>query len=173
MTSEAWTIRYAPKSAKEVQGQDKALSSLKVFLSNYKRQKKRAALLYGAPGSGKTCSVYAIAAELDLEVLEINASDFRNKSKIDEKLEPATKQMSLFAKGKVILVDEVDGLSGTKDRGGLQEVLKIIEDSAWPIVMTITDPYDQKFSKLRKKSEMIEFHTLNYLSVNNVLKKTN
>ena len=40
-----WTKKYAPKNAQEVQGQDKAVSHLRDYISNYKKQKKKAAVV--------------------------------------------------------------------------------------------------------------------------------
>ena len=79
-----WTKKYEPNNTKEVEGQPTPVSNLKTFIEHIKNNPKKAFMLHGAPGSGKTCSVYAIANELDLEVLEVNASDFRNKDKINE-----------------------------------------------------------------------------------------
>src|SRR3989338_2554395 len=106
---EAWTKRYAPKNSSEVVGQEKALISLKSFISGYKKARKKAMILYGPPGCGKTSSVYAVASELNLKVIEINASDCRNKDAISTIIGAASKQMSLFARGKLILVDEIYG----------------------------------------------------------------
>ena len=71
---------------------------------------------------------------------------------------------NLRNKGKIILVDDIDGLSGTKDRGGVQALVRILKESSWPIVLTAIDPWNPKLSTLRNKSEMIEFNNLNYLS---------
>jgi replication factor C large subunit len=46
----------------------------------------------------------------------------------------------------------------------------MIENTGFPIVMTANDPFDQKFSTLRKKAKLIEFHTLSYITIANVLK---
>ncbi len=112
-----WPIKYQPKTHSEIQGQPSAVNALLEYARNFKKGK--AALIYGPPGSGKTCSVHAIAKELDLEIIEVNASDARNADAIKEKVGNALNQRSLFSKGKLILVDEIDGVAGNEDRGGL------------------------------------------------------
>ena len=68
----SWTIKYAPQNTKEICSQNKAIETLKEFIINYKNQAKKAALLYGPTGTGKTSSVYAIANELNSEIIEVN-----------------------------------------------------------------------------------------------------
>lgn len=165
-----WVRKHAPKSSSEIIGQN-AVAKIKQFIQSYKTQKKKALLVYGAPGSGKTSAIYAIASELNLEIMEINASDFRNDKAINAQVGAASQQLSLFSKGKVILVDEVDGISGQKDRGGVAAIVKQIAESNFPVIMTANDPFDKKFSTLRKKCEMVEFEPLSTDSVFMVLKK--
>jgi len=160
--------KYRPKKVAGIFGQNKGIDELRGFVRNFGAGKK-SVLVYGPTGSGKTCAVHAIANELNYEVIEVNASDVRNKEEIEKVLGSASQQMSLFNKGKIILVDEIDGVSGRKDRGGLASIAKIIDKTAFPIIMTANDPWDSKFSGLRKKSHIIKFHTLNYLSIFNVL----
>src|SRR3989338_8996697 len=116
--------KYIPKTTKEIFGQDDVIDKLKNFIINFSREKKNSVLIYGPSGTGKTCSVYAIANELGHEVVEVNASDMRNAEQINQKVGNAINQQSLFANGKIILVDEVDGLSGHEDRGGVQAITK-------------------------------------------------
>jgi len=163
--------KYIPKSTKDIFGQDDVIKKLKNFIINFSKEKKNSALIYGSSGTGKTTSVYAIANELGYEVIEVNASEFRNAEQINLKVGNAIKQQSLFAKGKIILVDEIDGLSGHEDRGGIQAIAKLIEDSAYPIILTATNPFENKFSSLRSKSNLIEFKPLDYLSIFKILKK--
>ena len=167
---QTWTKKYQPKKIKEVVGQDLAVKSLKNFILNFKKQKKKSALLYGPSGTGKTCSVYALAKDLGSEIYEINASDVRNKEQIEQRVGSVVKQQSLFSKEKIILVDEIDGLSGTKDRGGLQALLKLVQRTTFPIILTAINPWDYKFSSLRSKSNLIEFKPLDYLSIFKILK---
>lgn len=163
--------KHKPKTTKDLFGQDDVLARLRNFILNFKKEKKNSALIYGPSGAGKTSSVYAISNEIGYEVIEVNASDMRNAEQINQKVGNAIKQQSLFAKGKIILVDEIDGLHGHEDRGGVQAIAKLIEDSPYPIILTATNPFDNKFSTLRSKSNLIEFKQLDYLSIFRILKK--
>lgn len=149
-----WCEKYRAKSFGDIRGQDLAIDKVKLFLKTF--PKKKAIVLHGPPGVGKTSLAYAVASETDSEVLELNASDFRNKEKISEIVGPASRQKSLFSKGKIILIDEVDGVSATKDRGGLAELLALLEKSSFPVIVTANDIWDSKFSLLRKKAEVVQ-----------------
>lgn len=168
---ELWVNKYLPKKISDVHGQDASLKQLKDFISDFKKMKKRAVIAYGPAGSGKTAAVYAITSELGLEVVETSAADFRNEEQINLKVGNAVKQMSLFSKGKAILIDEIDGLSGNEDRGGLKTIIKLIGETTFPIILISNDPWDNKFSSLRSKSELIQFKSLDISDVFNVLKK--
>ncbi len=166
-----WTKKYLPKNSSEIQAQKKQVDAIKTFITQFRFAKKKALLLYGPPGCGKTSSVHAIAKELDKELIEVNASDTRTADTIEQTIGQASKNASFFHKGKVILVDEVDGISGMQDRGGIPAIAKIIENTKFPIILTANDPYDKKFTPLRKVCEMIEFDTLSYVSIHVFLKK--
>jgi replication factor C large subunit len=161
--------KYCPVKSSEVVGQESSIKQLKNFIVDFKSQKKKSAFIYGSSGVGKTCVVYCLANELNLEVLEINASEFRNKDHIKSIVGGAVEQRSLFSQGKIILLDEVDGLSGTKDRGGLKEIIRLIKTTTYPIVLTATNPWDNKFSSLRSKTNLIKFEELDYSNIYSVL----
>jgi replication factor C large subunit len=167
-----FTHKYKPKTTKDIIGQDKALKELKEKVSEYGSRKVRKALLiYGPSGVGKTSTIHALANELDLEIIEVNASDVRNTEGLETKVLPAIKQMSLFGKGKIILIDEIDGLSGTGDRGGVSTIVKFIDMSPYPIILTANDPWEQKFNDIRKNSIMIEYKAISALEQAAYLKK--
>ena len=88
--------KYKPKSLNEIIGQDNAISKLRKAVNE-----KKPALIYGVPGIGKSSSVYALAKDVGYEIIEVNASDYRNKEQIDEKVGGSAKQASLFSKGKI------------------------------------------------------------------------
>src|SRR3989344_3811767 len=56
-------------------------------------------------------------------------------------------------------MDEVDGVTGT-DIGGVAELIRILEKSAHPIIMTGNDIWDSKFSDLRPKCKLVEMKPL-------------
>ncbi len=163
-----WSEKYRAQSFSEVRGQNLAIEKVKAFLKNF--PKKKALVLHGAPGVGKTSLAYAIANEEDAEILEMNASDFRDKAKIHSVIGPATEQKSLFKEKKIILVDEVDGISARRDRGGLAELLSLVEKTSFPIIITANDIWDKKFSLLRKKGEMVALKEVDYRSILDLLK---
>ncbi|MEK6853349.1 MAG: replication factor C large subunit [Nanoarchaeota archaeon] len=160
-----FTLKYAPKNSDQVFGQDKAVSELKDFITNYKTKRNKAALLLGPIGCGKTSSVYALAKEMNYDILELNSSDLRNAENISRFLGSALGQQSLFFTPKIVLIDEVDNISGTADRGCIPALLKAIEKSSFPVVLTANEIEDSKFKALAKAAEVIQFHKLQYRTV--------
>jgi len=163
-----WIKKYTPTKICDIPQSN--VVKLKNFVQGFKKEKKSAALLYGPAGSCKSCAVYALAKELDLEIVEVNASDVRNADQINEKVGNALKQQSLFFRKKVVLVDEIDGISGTKDRGGVPALVKLLQNSAFPVVLTANNPWDKKFNKLRSSSVMLEFDSPDHLAIYDILK---
>src|SRR3989338_2481708 len=124
-----FTVTYAPENSDQVFGQQKAVSELRDFILNYKSKKQKAALLHGPIGTGKTSSVYALAKELDYDLLELNSSDLRDEASMKSFLSSALGQQSLFFRPKIILIDEVDNISGREDRGCIPALVSEIESS--------------------------------------------
>jgi len=151
------TEKYRAKRYVDILHQEQAVKDIQKFLKEF--PKKKALMLYGPAGTGKTSLALAAAKENDLEVLELNSSDLRNRLKLEETLRPATQQSSLFKKGKLLLMDEVDGVTGT-DIGGIQELVKLIHSTAFPIVMTCNDVWQSKLSPVRAKSKLVEMKAL-------------
>jgi len=172
----SWTEKHRPSCFVDVKGQEVAIEKIKKFILEFP-QKKKAMILYGPPGTGKTTLAHVSAKENDSEIFELNASDFRNKENLDEKLKPALEQMSLNKKTKIILVDEADGISGYYDKGGIPELVRLIEDAKFPIIITANDVWNKKLAPVRSKSEMVELKEIDYNTIKEtlscVLKKEN
>jgi len=130
------------------------------YVTSYSKQKKKSLLIYGPTGTGKTVAVYAVAEKLGLELVEVNASDFRSADEINAKIGNALKQQSLFSKSKLILIDELDGISGNEDRGGVSALAELIANAKFPVILIANDPFESKFNPLRTKSILLEFPSI-------------
>jgi len=157
---------YSPKRISEFFGRQNELKQLRDFVLNYKGG---ALLLHGPTGCGKTAAVYALANEIDYEIIELNASDIRDKESLLTIAGNASKQQSLFKRGKIILIDEVDGLSAD-DRGATSAISDIIEHSGWPVILTANDVTHEKMKELRKRCNSVELCALHHSFVFNILR---
>jgi replication factor C large subunit len=159
-----WVEKYRPKKIVDVIGNEEAKTAFVEWLKNTRRTKK-AVLLYGPPGVGKTTLVNAAANEFGFRVVEMNASDARNEKAITKVAGPATAfaaldTFSTESKGNVLFMDEVDGIAGNEDRGGVSTILRIIENSRIPVIMAANDPDLEKLRPLKKVSALIRFHQI-------------
>jgi len=169
-----WVEKYRPKRLAEVVNQEEAKQQLVKWLKSWEVGKpdKRAVMLVGPPGVGKTTLVYALANDMNYEVLELNASDVRTSDRIKSIVDRAVGMSSLFGfKGRIILFDEVDGISVREDKGGLSAILELAESSKVPIIMTANNPWDVKFRPLRDASLVIQLKPLSESEVVEVLRR--
>ena len=166
MTNKSWVEKYRPKTFSEIKGQEEAIAKSKIFVENFPH--KKAMIFYGPPGTGKTTLAHAISRETDSEIFELNASDLRNREKLREILKPAMEQKSFSKNKKIILIDEVDGISSA-DWGGLPELLSLIILTTYPVIITANDIWKRELSMLRKKAEMVQLKEISYKAIKEVL----
>jgi replication factor C large subunit len=166
-----WPEKYRPKNLKFIVGNSDTIASLKAWVMSWRKgiPNKHAALLIGPPGTGKTATVGALSNELDMELVEFNSSDKRNKDSIETLVWRAASQQTLDGRLRIILLDEVDGLSGTSDRGGVGAIVKVIQESAHPIIMTANDPNSPRLKDLFKICQVFSFEHIEHEAVVSVL----
>ncbi|RMG25878.1 MAG: replication factor C large subunit [Methanobacteriota archaeon] len=165
--------KYRPKTKKELIGNKAAIDRIDRFLSEWKPDKKpKGLLLVGPPGIGKTTAVYALANDHNMDVVEFNASDNRNKKDLLEFVQPLTEYTNLFSERmKVILIDEVDGLSGQKDRGAVPTLNKLLQSTRYPIILCANDIEDNKVQSLAKNVPLVQFSRPDEFTIFELLEK--
>ena len=171
-----WAIKYRPKKIAEVVGNKKAIGEFVSWLNIWLKggiPNKRAVILNGPTGTGKTALVYAAANEFNLELIELNVSDKRDAETLKNVVGSASSLDTLFsnARKRIILLDEVDGISGNEARGAISVLSKIITNTLNPIVMTANDIWAPRLRSIKDKCKVINFNRLYSSTIVAVLKK--
>ncbi|XP_021892598.1 replication factor C subunit 1 [Carica papaya] len=180
-SSLSWTDKYKPKVPNEIVGNQSLVNQLHAWLERWHNQfsnagskgkgkkqsdsgAKKAVLLSGAPGIGKTTSAKLVSQMLHFQAIEVNASDSRGKAdaKISKGIGGSNANsikelVSNEALGAgmdrskhpktVLIMDEVDGMSAG-DRGGIADLIASIKISKIPIICICNDRYSQKLKSL-------------------------
>ncbi len=156
--------KYKPKRLVEIVGQKIIIKKIIDWLKRWKPGK--ALLLYGPTGIGKTLITGIIAKENKFNLIEVNASERKATSYIREFLLPASKEGSLLNK-RLILIDEIDSFG---DRGAIAEIIKIIKQSIYPVIITANNAYDKKLRTLRNYCTLLR---INRIPVNLIERELN
>ena len=167
--------KYRPKKIEDIVGNEEAKATFIEWLKS-KRKTKKAVLLYGSPGVGKTALVNAAAKEFGFTIIEMNASDTRSEKAVNEIAKPATSYLALDtftaeSKGNLLFLDEVDGIAGNEDRGGVSAIIDIVEKSRVPVIMAANDPEVDKLRPLKKVCLLIRFHQIRLPLIITLLQK--
>ncbi|KAG7155024.1 Replication factor C subunit 1-like [Homarus americanus] len=179
-----WVDKYKPSTVKNIIGQQGDRSNVRKLLAWLKNWQKvqfspwakddngaffKAALLSGPPGVGKTTTAHLVCKELGFDFVELNASDARSKRTLDEVVSGLLSNKSLagFVKSNgirnpssnhALVMDEVDGMSGNEDRGGVQELIALIKKSQVPIIAMCNDRNHPKIRSLANHCFDLRFY---------------
>jgi replication factor C large subunit len=165
---ELWVSKHKPEELSGIVGQPKAIQEILAFAGRWKPGK--AMLIHGPPGVAKTLAVELLAKERKELLLQVNASDTRNASGIDELLGNSSRSRAMFHRGKIILIDEIDGIS-SRDRGAVTSIIKVIKESSFPIFLIANDPWKPKLMPLRGYCSMLRFNRIHPASIAKRLKE--
>ena len=113
-------------------------------------------LLLGPPGVGKTSFVHALCREFDIDLIELNASDTRNKNMLAQILHPIFSNTSLTGKDFLLFLDEMDGISNREDSGGLDFLIDLFAEPSIRVIMA-ANKSTEAIKKISKVSKTINF----------------
>ncbi|UGV40778.1 replication factor C large subunit [Methanococcoides orientis] len=140
-----WVEKYRPKSLSDLVGNKKSVVDMREWAESWLSgvPEKRAVILHGPAGVGKTSAAHALAKDFEWETIELNASDQRTAGAIERVAGSASKMSSLTGTStkRLIILDEADNMHGNADRGGARAVGGIIKTTDQPIVLIANDLY--------------------------------
>ncbi len=163
-TESSWTEKYRPRDLNDLVGHIRPVAELRSWgraWSSEKPPEKKALILEGDPGVGKTTAALALANEMGWDVVELNASDSRNMESIRMLATRGALSRDItdtdgyigseHHRLKMILLDEADNLfersaaseNGTDvgDRGGKRAIVELVRMTKQPVVLIVNDLY--------------------------------
>ena len=169
-----WAEKYRPGTLNDVVGHKKVIDDLRKWGEHweYGTPDKKAALLYGNAGIGKTSSAHALAKDMGWEVIELNASDQRTAGVIGKIAGSASTMQTLTGASakRLIIMDEADNLHGNSDRGGARAIIDVVKKTNQPIVLIANDLYGLS-SSLRSLCLELKFGSVQVRSMIPALKR--
>jgi len=153
-----WSEKYRPKNILEMIGNEEAKESFVNWLGKWIKGTKPL-LLVGPPGIGKTTISLLGAKQFGYDLIGLNASDVRSKQRIQEILGPVLGSAGIFGK-PMIFVDEVDGIHGRSDYGGVEALVEILKEPTVPIVLAANSDTSDKMKAIKKVTTTIKFRPL-------------
>lgn len=149
-----WTEKYRPRSLADILGNKAAADDLRAWAEAWRkgRPEQRGVILAGEPGVGKTSAALALARDMGWGIVELNASDKRNRDAIEKTVTRGALSGTFSAGGdfleagkgglKLIVMDEADNLFGRDETtGGLRAVVDALKRTEQPIVLIANDYY--------------------------------
>jgi replication factor C large subunit len=153
-----WSEKYRPTNLLEMIGNEEAKESFVKWLGKWIKGTKPI-LLVGPPGIGKTTMAVLGAKQFGYDLISMNASDVRNKQKIQEILSPVLGNRSVLGK-PMIFIDEVDGIHGRSDFGGVEALIDILKEPTVPIILAANFDTSDKMKSIKKVATTVKLKPL-------------
>jgi replication factor C large subunit len=180
----SWTEKYRPTRLEEVVGNPAAIADLRKWADAWARGRpdKKAVILQGDAGIGKTSAALALARERGWALIEMNASDSRNADAIEKTATRGSVLQTFSPTGeflrseqggrKLIVLDEADHVFGREDKGGIAAIVSLIQNTRQPVVLIVNDYYalTRRSSSLKRLCRTIKFQRVNRAAMKSLLR---
>ena len=170
-----WSEKYRPQNIFDMVGNEDARKQFVEWFGKWKKGTKPL-LLVGPPGIGKTTMCFLAGKQFGYDMISLNASDVRNKKNIQEILTPVLGNQTVLGE-PMIFIDEVDGIHGRSDYGGVEALINILKEPTVPIVLAGNYDSTDKMKKIKKVVKTLQISPLSprflKLHLNMILEKEN
>ena len=170
-----WSEKYRPQNIFDMVGNEDARKQFVEWFGKWKKGTKPL-LLVGPPGIGKTTMCFLAGKQFGYDMISLNASDVRNKKNIQEILTPVLGNQTVLGE-PMIFIDEVDGIHGRSDYGGVEALINILKEPTVPIVLAGNYDSSDKMKKIKKVVKTLQINPLSprflKLYLNMILEKEN
>ncbi|KAF7338056.1 Chromosome transmission fidelity protein 18 [Mycena venus] len=173
-----WCVFGKTKGKKRPRDDDEAFDAADEY--RRPREKRSCCCFPVPPGLGKTTLAHVVARQAGYEVMEINASDARSGSVIDDRIRPALESGCAVGSTKPVLliIDEIDGATGAGESSNtfIHKLIQLTSDKPWkksrsgkgrdpnakrpilrPIICICNDQNAASLAKLRAVALQIRF----------------
>ena len=170
-----WSEKYRPQNIFDMVGNEDVRKQFVEWFGKWKKGTKPL-LLVGPPGIGKTTLCFLAGKQFGYDMISLNASDVRNKKNIQEILTPVLGNQTVLGE-PMIFIDEVDGIHGRSDYGGVEALINILKEPTVPIVLAGNYDSTDKMKKIKKVVKTLQLSPLSprflKLYLNMILEKEN
>ncbi|MGE0242503.1 MAG: AAA family ATPase [Nitrososphaeraceae archaeon] len=150
-----WSEIYRPKSLEQMIGNEETRITILKWLVKWLPGTKPLFLI-GPPGLGKTTIVRLLSSLFNYDLIELDASNTRSGPQLEKLVKPLLSNTSLYGKKILFFFDEVDGIYGREDSGGIEFLINIVKTSNSPIIFAANSS-NLKLKNLSKLCKLIKF----------------